>query len=269
MLSITNHYLKYFLNLLITYISIGILHSNALISDEIKLGTVHDFPPYSFKKEGQTLSGIDIEVVSEVFKQLNMAYSIQSFPVQRAQYLVQKEKLDGMLTTTPYITDKLSNTVWRSHSLYRATVSIFIHQKNKPALNQRLSYPKFCFSTGFLSSTSPKAVGLTQSDFIDVRLVQRLPQLVNLLTQQQVDCVIAEDISFIYQAKLMGKADQIFLLQELVDRESFIVLHQRMTKKNPQLGHNINQVIANLQRNDFIDNTIIKYLDLPLQSWKQ
>ncbi|MBU2709622.1 substrate-binding periplasmic protein [Zooshikella harenae] len=247
----------------------SIICSTILLGKEIRLATVHEFPPYSFNTKENGLSGIDIEIITELFKQINKAYSIKPYPVQRAQYLVEKQSLDGMVTTTPYMTDKLSESLWRSDTLYTATVSIFINRQHKPALNQRLSHSKFCVSIGFLSSTSPKSVGLTQSDYLDVRLVQRLPQLVNLLVQDQVDCVIAEDISFIYQAKLMKKADQVFLLQELADRDSFITLNKNLAQQNPQLTKSINSTIAKLQKDQFIDDLIIKYLELPLRSWKQ
>lgn len=258
-----------FTSLTIIFLLFRIPASASVISKEIRLGTVHEFPPYSFVTENNGLSGIDIEVVTEIFKRMKQPFYINAYPVQRAHYLVKRSSLDGIVTATPYMSNKLSEQFWRSDTLYTATVSIFIHQQHKPALNQRLSFSKFCVSIGFLSSTSPNAVGLIQSDFLDVRLVQRLPQLVNLLVKEQVDCVIAEDISFIYQAKLMGKSDQVFLLQELTDRESFITLNKELAEQNPQLTRSINSTIQDMNKEQFIDDIIIKYLDLPLKSWKQ
>ncbi|WP_165773368.1 substrate-binding periplasmic protein [Zooshikella ganghwensis] len=233
--------------------------SNAPLS----LAASHNFPPYSFLDEAGNLSGIDIEIANEIMKLSGIHFSIELKPRSRIEYLIKNNKLDGIITTTPYITETLSNAMWFSNILYNTTLSLFINPKNKDIFNQNLSYNKVCQRAGFLNGSILTSPEFSSTSFIDVRSVNNVSQLVDLLTLDRVDCVIAEDIAFMYQAKEMKK--QVLLIQEITDRDIFIGLQASIVKSRPALSIKIDNTIKILHKKQIIDDIIIKYLKLPLK----
>ncbi|MBU2707900.1 transporter substrate-binding domain-containing protein [Zooshikella marina] len=235
--------------------------SNAPLS----LAASHNFPPYSFLDEEGNLSGIDIDITNKIMKLSEIQFFIELKPISRIEYLIKNKKVDAVITTTPHITETISNSMWFSNSLYNTTLSLFINSKNKEILNQKLSYNKVCQRTGFLNGSILTSPEFSSTSFIDVRSVNYVSQLVDLLTLGRVDCVIAEDIAFIYQAKEMKKQDQVLLIKEITDRDIFIGLQESLVKRRPELPLKIDKAISELHKNHAIDDIIIKYLQLPLK----
>ncbi|WP_027709465.1 substrate-binding periplasmic protein [Zooshikella ganghwensis] len=235
--------------------------SNAPLS----LAASHNFPPYSFLDEEGNLSGIDIEIANEIMKLSGIHFSIELKPRSRIEYLIKNNKLDGIITTTPYITETLSSSMWFSATLYNTTLSLFINPKKKETFNQKLSYNKVCQRAGFLNGSILTSPEFSSTSFIDVRSVNYVSQLVDLLTLDRVDCVIAEDIAFIYQAKEMKRQNQVLLITEITDRNIFIGLQASTIKNRPSLPIKIDNTIKILHKKQIIDDIIIKYLKLPLK----
>ncbi|MBU2711194.1 substrate-binding periplasmic protein [Zooshikella harenae] len=241
------------------------MSANTWASPPLFLAASQNFPPYSFLDDNGNLSGIDIDIAYKIMKLSGIQLSIELEPNSRIEYLIKNKKLDGVITTTPYITETLSNTMWFSETLYTTTLSLFINPKKKEIFSQQQPYQKVCQRAGFLSGSILTSPEFSTTSFIDVRSVNYVSQLVDLLSRDRVDCVIAEDIAFIYQAKEMQKQNQVLLIKEITNRDIFIGLQEKTIKKHPKLPNKINQTIKELQKNQIIDDIIIKYLKLPLR----
>ncbi|MGI0115436.1 substrate-binding periplasmic protein [Zooshikella sp. RANM57] len=238
---------------------------NTWASTPLFLAASQNFPPYSFLDKNGNLSGIDIDIAYKIMKLSDIQLSIELEPSSRIEYLIKNEKLDGVITTTPHITETLSHTMWFSETLYSTTLSLFINPKKKEIFRQQLPYQKVCQRAGFLNASILTSPEFSTTSFIDVRSVNYVSQLVDLLSSDRVDCVIAEDIAFIYQAKEMKKQNQVLLIKEITDRDIFIGIQDRIVKKYPELTNKIDQTIKELHKQQIIDDIIIKYLKLPLK----
>lgn len=73
-----------------------ILGSAPVMSEALKLVTLQ-YPPYSYE-QGNSVNGLSVAVVKEVFKRLDQPITIEVLPWGRAIYRIQKGLADGIFT---------------------------------------------------------------------------------------------------------------------------------------------------------------------------
>ena len=87
-------------------------------------------------------------------------------------------------------------------------------------------------------------------------------QLVNLLLFQRITHAITEDLSFSYQARKMGKFEQLHNCSEVYSRPVKLALSRAVVEERPGLAEDINRTIDVMTREDFIANVIYQNLRL-------
>jgi ABC-type amino acid transport substrate-binding protein len=177
--------------------------------------------------------------------------------------MLEKDLLDGLVSTASYNENDQLDMLWQSDRLYHSEVSAFSLVAFQP---EHFLDKRFLMNTnyrlGVLNEFSYMVDGTELALRDNLIKVHRDQQLVDLLMIGRVDLIISEDISFIYTARLSGKFENIKPVLEITSRPVSIALAKKVIDAHPDFVPKINDSILLLRKSGFIDSVIVKYLRL-------
>lgn len=231
-------------------------------SSVIKLATVSDLAPYAYRSEDNAWQGIDFDIVQLVFERVGIQFDVYSFPRARVGLMLKSGRLDGILTTSGYNDEAILSQMWLSDTLYDSDVSLF-SLKTHALMKQSFDVDDLLVSNyrlGLHRAYSYEIpAGLDKARQISVHYDQ---QLVDLLEIGRIDMAIAEDISFVYSARMSGKFDMLAVVAEVSNQPIKMVLAKSVVAEDPDLPDKINQAISALRDEGKVDLIILKHLSL-------
>jgi len=228
----------------------------------IKLATAENFAPYAYTNENKQWQGIDYDITSEIFKILDIQFKPTALPRARITKMLNHNSIDGLLSTAAYNEPVSLDKLWLSIPIYTSEVSVFSLKLNPHKVNNISILNDKKYRLGALKEYSYHEANISLNNSPNILKVHRDQQLVELLILGRIDLAISEDISFIYQARRLGKFDLIEPLLEISSKPVRIALTKDFIKQHPSLPQKINYTITQLLNNGFIDLLIIKYMSL-------
>ena len=241
--------------------SLGSVAANEEASlSRLSLLTGADMSPYVFEKPDGSFSGINVEIIREIFKRMNLDFNIHVAPRKRVARLLQTGNFDGALSTLE-VEDDFSDGVWLSDEMYIGNFSL-ISWDSTPLHSENLDMmSKFSIlaSTGrWQNSACLKPLVLLESEL----------QMVRLLKLKRIDGVLAEEISFFNYARENDIFDEIKISERMLERKVKFVL----SKQSPHLKlfeEQFNKHLNQLLEEGFIDKLFVKFLNVKAQTPKQ
>ena len=219
-----------------------------------------NYPPFYFKEEGR-IQGIAVDIINEVFQRLELNHRLNMYPLKRALRYLEHGDMDGMmiLIKTPerekYLqyTDPVTSVrglIWSSAARDGGAVEF---DRFDDLLDYRIGVTR-----GYSYGKSFDAFLKKHSQ---IHVVNTDLQNYKMLIAGRVDIFPGNEIV----AKGLFRKHPELRGRLVHARKSFIrwVLHMGISRQSEftAIVPNINQQLAKLKANGFIDRTIKKYTD--------
>ena len=225
----------------------------------ISLASSEHFEPYVFYEDDRAVKGIDFELVQKIFNEIGLPFVIYGYPRKRITMMLENQTLDGLATTTSYAELATLEKMWLSEPLYHSEVSAFALEGSNYRVGL-LENENSMIGVPHEFENTYKNVGEKYASH--AIKVQRDRQLVDLLMAKRIKYAISEDISFIYQARKHGVFQQIKVVEEITSRPVYLALSKSTLEQHAGLDKKINQQIKQLREKGFIDELIVRYLQI-------
>lgn len=200
--------------------------------DTIIISTVN-VPPLAYM-EGGKVSGVAVDIATEVFNRLNQPFEIRLYPPARAQVLMQSGEVDA---TFPFMKTAVREEFadYPEESLIEHPTVFFARKGEGIRFDgdfKNLSPYTFAIIRG--SSYSDKFVDALENKFI-TKIIQVTDQrqVVRMLMNRRVDIVVGTRISLAHRIKQMGYAESIEVLSPALDINSkgYLVFSKKSSAK--------------------------------------
>lgn len=242
---------------------IALAQHDTVSSKGLSLATAEQFAPYAYQNDVGVWTGIDIDILTAVFKQAGIEFVVAGFPRSRITLMLEKDMLDGLVSTASYNENDQLEMLWQSDRLYYSEISAFsLNVFPSAKATEKGFLMNTHYRLGVLNEFSYLVEGTELAERDNLIKVHRDQQLVDLLSIGRVDLIISEDISFIYTARRSGKFASIKPLLEITSRPVSIALSRKVIEAHPDFADRINKSIIQLRKSGFIDAVIVKYLTL-------
>lgn len=180
-------------------------------TDTVHLGSVNDIPPYSFWQNGQ-LKGIEIDIVTEVYRKLGIHVDIKDYPWARLKMLVETGGIHGI--TGIYHLAKYKPVIEFTIPYYVSKISVFASWDYPQQLTRLkdLQGKQIGVIRGY--TYTPEFDNLTEVHKISV---DDDKTLVRVFGKERIDLAIAEEMPFWYFTKQMeyhDKFKKLFIVSE-------------------------------------------------------
>ena len=172
---------------------------------KITLVTEH-LPPYQLIHDDASVTGFATEVVLEVFKRAQIDYTLQGYPWVRTYNLALKKanhcifsiaripSRETLFNWIGPITEKNNAVVWGLKSNTRS---------QEVNTLEDLKYYTTAVNQNDVTHTGMLNIGLTEGD--NLYVLHHNKSLINLLvTRNEIDFIVADDITIPHRAKLAG-----------------------------------------------------------------
>ena len=240
----------------IMLVSVGIT-SAEVQSTTLNLLTGQDMAPYVCQDYDGSYTGINVEIIKEIFLRMKLDFEISTVPRKRISKLIRSGNFDGVLSSLE-LEDKVLPDLWYSDEMYTGYFSI-ISWKTTPYYTENIHKLK---RGGILASTDrwdsapylPQFTPLTSES-----------QLARLLKLKRIDGVLAEEIIFFNYAREHNISDEIKISERLIQRSVKFALSKKSAYTSILQGE-FNKHLKDLISEEFIDKIFVRYLDLNQKS---
>ena len=212
--------------------------------------------PFFTEKDGKHY-GIGVDILTEVFARTGDTYTIQTFPLRRAEWLFNNGEVDLMVIDSPLWNDP--------NNAHRYVFSdMFMHVQEYVYLNKKRELS--CDSPEDLAG---KIAGIRDGyrypvfdKFFDEGVVAKYEadsdiRLINLLLINRIDAFFMDSVAFSYATKIHN-VDQTLFSQEMVLSDTELGI--KFTKENASVLPRINKAIAEMKKDGSIEQIISRYI---------
>lgn len=252
--------LKKYSCLLMLIVAIAIIAPNCLESDaaiyKVKLAAF-SYPPFYYKENG-SVKGIAVDLTRELFKRMKIKTSIRIYPLARALRRLENGQNDALmiLIKTPDRSKYLSFT----RPIVTARGFFWSSVRNNIDINKLDEIENYSigvtrgYSYGVELDSILKRIGHASVVDSDLQNFQMLD--IGRIDVFPCNEIVASSL-FKKYPELKGKF--------IASNKSFIdwILHMGISKKSALVKRlpEINRIITSLKRENFIQNTISRYVD--------
>ena len=215
------------------------------ISQPIKVGTVENLPPFSFYEKGQ-LKGIDIEVINELSKRLNLNIEIETLPWLRVINELKNGDLDSAFSLY-YVEDRKSFITYLSIMHYdnlglmTRNDNMFHYRKTEDLYNKVIGKGNGVFvSSEFTKAEEEKRFIVEEINDTEMGNLKKLKA-------NRIDAVIGVVETMKFYAKVLGYDNQLQILNEYIDSNRpgyFVVSNKSLLSNEEELLKKISKEIS-------------------------
>ncbi|ARU55354.1 amino acid ABC transporter periplasmic protein [Oleiphilus messinensis] len=281
----SKQYLSYAEQLKITLIILALLVLPGVVSPiqaetsslpkHLTLAASEDFAPFVHVSSTGKMTGIDFEIIAELYRRLDISIKVILLPRPRITTMLLSGELDGVVSTTTFNDTLAFEHMWSSIDLYKSSVSVFTlksvsNYQSNPTKNSiilaQIRSGKLLKNSriGMLNEFDYTPMGVHQLESLSKQtlFVRTDTQLINLLDMGRITYVITEDISFAYQARINNLFAKLEFIGEVFHRGVRTILRNELIRQFPALQTKINSTISSLVESDYIASTIYHNLRL-------
>ncbi len=221
-----------------------------------------DYPPFSFEEDGE-LTGIDIDILNELFNRMNIDVEIELVPWNRLMALTKQGAVDGSFALFK-TAEREEFCIYPEAPVHYSTFSVFVRQGNGFNFNsiQDLYGKTVGIPSGFTISDEfdlAKAQGL-----IAVEEVQTSQHNIRKLLAGRIDCFVANRLVTLYSIQQMGLAGQLVPLNQPIkeDRGAYFVLSSNSAlAEKDKFIENYNVSLNEMYRDGTVQRILDAYKD--------
>lgn len=243
------------------YFFIYLIFTTLVFSDTLLFYGDNEFAPYSYEENGE-LKGIDIEIIEEVERRLNLDIKIELVPWNRLIELTKQGKVHGSFSLF-YNNERAKYAYFTNYPLHNSKYSLFLLKENyedyksfEDIYNKKIGLNRsFYINELFENLVKNETIALDESENIN--------KGVSLLLNKRIDLYLGNEEG-VYKYLKENKISNVISLPGSVFEHfapAFLVLSKKSDLDNKNyLLDRINQVLEDLYNEGFIDNVQNKYL---------
>lgn len=250
--------------LVTTLLTSFILSSQYAESKVLKIMVDDFFPPFSFKDQENSIKGIDIDMLNEVSKRLNLTFKISLTPWKRLLMMTKRGYCDGAMAL--FKTAEREKYAIFTHPIHYSTYKIFVRKdyifsftKVEDLFGKRIGLEAgFSISDDFDAAAKNKKI-IIESIFDPMDFFRRL-------TRPSIDAFVGNDAVIKHYLKTVPKLEN--MRNTIVDlpkpikesRGAFFVLSKKSPLKNKeQLNKQITTTLKQLFDEGYYKKIYEKY----------
>jgi len=235
---------------------------NISAQQSIDLVTVDNFKPFRWL-ENNKLIGIDIDILTELGKRIDVTFNIRIVPWARLLSMVQQGDIHGAFSA-----NKAHGRENFAHfievPLHHSYFSVFVLEGNEFKLDDitDLYGKRIGTIRGF--SISKEFDQAVKSNKINIHEINSTKQYFNLLMIDRIDAFVAPHHPSLYELNSLGLSEIIVPLKKPVSKikQAYLIISKKAEFEN-KIGiiNNINNALKHMLKDGTIDNINAKYLE--------
>ena len=226
------------------------------------LVTDENFPPFSFR-EDNIVKGIDVDIVSELFKRLNIKVKIDLVPWKRLLYLTETGLCDGSFSL--FKTNEREKFAIYADSIGIHYSSYYIFTKTGKAFNFNKITDLYGKTLALLAgfSISKEFDEAVKNNKIIIEEQSNLTSNIKKLLAGRVDGLVGQYEVTLYTLKKMNLLDKVTKLKKSLKEKRaayFVISKKSKIKDKEELIKKINAVLKEMDAENIYEKISQKYL---------
>ncbi|MCE2593695.1 transporter substrate-binding domain-containing protein [Motilimonas cestriensis] len=226
----------------------------------LRIVTLQDFKPFIWCKEHHA-KGIDIEIVSELFRRVEYPFTIECIPWKRALIYLRRGNADALFSAYKTL-EREAFATYLAYPLHTSAFSIFTHQSNTNNYNQisDLYGKRIGISSGY--SVNPEFDQAKAEQRFVISETKSTESGIRMLLMDRIDFYINGKIVVLNKAKEMGVADQLVGMSKPMHepKPAYLIISKAAKIPNKErLINKLNQALEQMWQDGTIQTIIDSY----------
>jgi polar amino acid transport system substrate-binding protein len=214
------------------------------------------FAPYSFVKKGVT-SGINIEVITAISKQLNLSITFKTMPWQRLLQNIAADKID-CATAFFKTSTRVNNMNFMKEPLSITDYTLFIHKTNAHKYKKLIDFDGASIGVNRGFKTMPEFENAVQQYTLNKYEVGNEEQSFQMLSTFRLEGVLTDYKVGLFNLKELGLRNIIALKPPLKSIPVFVVFSKK--NKDNGLVKKFDQALFTIKQDGTYQKILDKYL---------
>jgi len=222
------------------------------------VGTSADYPPFEYVDENGEFAGFDIELIQEIGRRMDLEVEIQDMPFDSLLAAVQEGKIDLSISAFNYDEER-DQSVDFTEPYYIAEDAILVAEEFAGTIDAPEQLADYVVGT----QTGTTQDGWVTENLVDAGLMdeanlfryERIDQAALDLQAGRIDAILMESVVARTLAEDMGGLKVVFEGQVSSGPVNIVI-----PEGDAELQEALNEVIAELQEEGFIDELIVEHM---------
>ena len=222
------------------------------------VGTSADYPPFEYVDENGEFAGFDIELIQEIGRRMDLEVEIQDMPFDSLLAAVQEGKIDLSISAFNYDEER-DQSVDFTEPYYIAEDAILVAEEFAGTIDAPEQLADYVVGT----QTGTTQDGWVTENLVDAGLMdeanlfryERIDQAALDLKAGRIDAILMESVVARTLAEDMGGLKVVFEGQVSSGPVNIVI-----PEGDAELQEALNEVIAELQEEGFIDELIVEHM---------
>jgi len=222
------------------------------------VGTSADYPPFEYVDENGEFAGFDIELIQEIGRRMDLEVEIQDMPFDSLLAAVQEGKIDLSISAFNYDEER-DQSVDFTEPYYFAEDAILVAEEFAGTIDAPEQLADYVVGT----QTGTTQDGWVTENLVDAGLMdeanlfryERIDQAALDLQAGRIDAILMESVVARTLAEDMGGLKVVFEGQVSSGPVNIVI-----PEGDAELQEALNEVIAELQEEGFIDELIVEHM---------
>ncbi len=245
----------------ILFFGLVLLSSPCFAQDSLNLAALENYQPFTWEDNGNG-KGIDIEVLNELSRRINIKIAISYFPWKRVLKNIKKGKFDGGFPgfKTP---EREAYALYTGVPLHYSTFNIFV-KKGEEFPYERIEYlygKQVGIARGF--SVNEEFDNAAVKGLIKITELDNTNLLFKMLMQKRLTCIVNNYHRTVIKINELGLSDEVVALPNPVGKpiNSYLMFSRAAKIKNVnQLIERIDKALEEIHKDGTYDKICEKYL---------
>lgn len=222
------------------------------------VGTSADYPPFEYVDENGEFAGFDMALIEEIGNRMELEVEIQDMSFDSLLAAVQEEKIDLSISAFNYDEER-DQSVDFTEPYYYAEDAVLVAESFSGAIDEPEQLADYVVGT----QTGTTQDGWVTENLVDAGLMpeenlfryERIDQAALDLQAGRIDAILMESVVARSLAEDMGGLKIVYEGQVSSGPVNIVI-----PEGDAELQEALNEVIADLQEEGFIDELIVEYM---------
>jgi len=221
------------------------------------IAVTESWPPFRINSEGTKFgfSGIDMDILEGLEKELNIEIVVQRHPFARALEMIRTGEAD--LTPGIARTEKRSLFIAYVPTSYYAVTPVFYTQKNHGHLVQTYN-DLYTFKIGY-SLHSAYFEPFNSDDKLQKMGISTEEQLIKMVASGRIDLIIGTNPNLAYDIKQYGFKDKVEEVRYRPDSDTPVYIGLSKKHENTELQQKIDAYLKKITANGALNRILDQY----------
>lgn len=222
---------------------------------ELTIGISTGYPPFYYFDKNKQPTGICIDIVKAIAKELGINIKFESYPWKRMLYNGKKGKVDAIMPLFK-TKERESYLMFPDTELIMEANNFFTHISNPLAFNGKLQ-DMMSYHIGVIDTYS-YGKDFDQTRFIRKSVTKDEAQLIKLVQYKRIHLGIGNKLVIEYYANMTGATEHLkFLFPPVTEAPLFIGFSKQTI--TPKFVNKFNDSLSNLKKTKYYQQILKKY----------